>query len=137
MEIAKVVPELYCSDLARTLSFYVGILGFSVLYERVEERFAFLEREGAQIMVQEPLGRAFLTAELVYPFGRGIHLQVEVRDIAAVYDSVVRAGLPVFLPMEETWYRRNQTLLGQRQFGVQDPDGYLLRLFQSLGARPA
>ncbi len=137
MEIARVVPELYCSDLARTLSFYVGTLGFAVAYERTEERFAFLEREGAQIMVQEPVGRTFLTGELAYPFGRGVHLQVEVSDVEAVHERVVGAGLPLFLPMEETWYRRDETLVGQRQFCVQDPDGYLLRLFQSLGTRPA
>jgi hypothetical protein len=39
------------------------------------------------------------------------------------------------MPMEEKWYRANDTQLGNRQFIVQDPDGYLLRFFQDLGTR--
>ena len=42
----------------------------------------------------------------------------------------------VILPIEESWYQRDATLLGNRQFVVQDPDGYLLRFFENLGTRP-
>ena len=38
--------------------------------------------------------------------------------------------------MEERWYRRDNTEIGTRQFIVQDPDGYLLRLHHDLGIRP-
>ena len=44
---ARLVPELYCSHFDRTLQFYAEVLGFTVLYARPEERFAYLEREGA------------------------------------------------------------------------------------------
>ncbi len=44
---------------------------------------------------------------------------------------------PTFLPLEEKWYRRDEVALGVRQFIVQDPDGYLLRLSQDIGTRPA
>ncbi|WP_273185913.1 VOC family protein [Hyphomonas adhaerens] len=37
---AALVPELYVSDLAQSLDFYCGALGFSVVYQRPEERFA-------------------------------------------------------------------------------------------------
>jgi catechol 2,3-dioxygenase-like lactoylglutathione lyase family enzyme len=50
----RLVPELVCSDLARSLDFYVGVLGFAVVYERTEERFAYLEREGAELMLEQP-----------------------------------------------------------------------------------
>jgi len=36
----------------------------------------------------------------------------------------------------ERWYRRDNTAVGQRQFLVMDPDGYLLRFAQSLGTTP-
>ena len=39
--------------------------------------------------------------------------------------------------MEERWYRVGAEARGNRQFWVQDPDGYLLRFFQDLGLRPA
>ncbi len=35
--MARLVPELIVTDIERSLAFYVGVLGFSVLYERPEE----------------------------------------------------------------------------------------------------
>ncbi len=37
---------------------------------------------------------------------------------------------------EEKWYRADKIEVGQRQFLVMDPDGYLLRLVMDLGERP-
>jgi catechol 2,3-dioxygenase-like lactoylglutathione lyase family enzyme len=136
MQFAKLVPELCCSDIERSLSFYTELLGFSVAYARPEERFAFLDREGAQVMIEQSTGRAFVASELVYPYGRGVNLQIEAADVAALYAKVEASGSPIYLPLEDTWYRRDQTLLGNRQFIVQDPDGYLLRFFEDLGVRP-
>ena len=39
---SKLVPELYCSDIVVSRRFYCDILGFTVLYERPEERFLYL-----------------------------------------------------------------------------------------------
>lgn len=137
MTRAKLIPELICSNIDASLRFYTEVLGFSILYARPEERFAFLEREGAQLMIEQPAGRAFLAGGLTRPFGRGINLQIEVSDVLALVRDVESAGAPIFLPLEDRWYRRDQILLGNRQFIVQDPDGYLLRFFQDLGHRPA
>jgi hypothetical protein len=41
------------------------------------------------------------------------------------------------LDLEDRWYDRDSLSFGNRQFVVQDPDGYLLRFFQDLGSRPA
>ena len=133
---AKLVPELICSDIARSLQFYVRVLGFVVLYERREDRFAFLDREGAQIMLEQPAGRAFVSGALAHPYGRGMNLQIEAEAVDALYERVTSAGTEIHLPLEEKWYRRDKTLLGNRQFVVADPDGYLLRFFQDLGFRP-
>ena len=59
--MAKLVPELYCSDFERSLRFYVEILGFRILYDRPEEKFAYLDREGAELMIEQPAGRRWLT----------------------------------------------------------------------------
>jgi len=42
--------------------------------------------------------------------------------------------LKLFLPLEERRYDRGSDAITVRQFAVQDPDGYVLRLSQSLGA---
>ena len=34
----RLVPELICSDLERSLAFYTGVLGFAVRYSRPAER---------------------------------------------------------------------------------------------------
>jgi len=39
------------------------------------------------------------------------------------------------MPVEDKWYRRDDSEVGQRQFVVADPDGYLLRLAQPPGRR--
>lgn len=137
MQFAKLVPELCCSDIERSLRFYTEILGFSVAYARPEDRFAYLDREGAQIMLEQSTGRAFVAGELSHPFGRGVNFQIEVSDIAVLHSRVSASGASIFLPLEDAWYRQDQTLLGNRQFIVQDPDGYLLRFFQNLGSKPA
>lgn len=51
--------------------------------------------------------------------------------------SLNAAGWPLFLKLEEVWYRAGTRESGVRQFLVQDPDGYLIRFSQSLGLRPA
>jgi catechol 2,3-dioxygenase-like lactoylglutathione lyase family enzyme len=137
MHFNKLIPELYCSDFDRTLDFYTRVVGFEVRYARREERFAFLERDGAQLMIEQPTdpARTWLAGALAHPYGRGIHLQIEVADVAAVHGGVRAAGAPVFVALEEKWYRRDDAMLGHRQFLAQDPDGYLLRFFQDLGAK--
>jgi catechol 2,3-dioxygenase-like lactoylglutathione lyase family enzyme len=136
MRRARLVPELICSDFERSLRFYTDILGFSVLYARPEERFAYLDREGAQIMIEQSTGRRFLIGELEYPCGRGINLQIEVSAVEPFYAKVQQSGAPIEFPLEDTWYRRDAVLLGNRQFIVRDPDGYLLRFFEDLGNKP-
>jgi catechol 2,3-dioxygenase-like lactoylglutathione lyase family enzyme len=134
----KIVPELYCSDFARSLRYYRDVLGFSVRYDRPEERFASLEREGAELMIEQTveLPRTFLADEARYPFGRGVNLQIEVSEVDILYTRVLAAESRIYLPIEERWYRiGNDVEGGNRQFVVMDPDGYLLRFWQDIGQR--
>lgn len=135
---AAVVPELDVSDLADSLRFYVGTLGFAVRYERPEERFAYLERGQAELMLEEAdgPGRRFRTAPLERPFGRGVNLQIACADVEALHGRAVIAGAEVIVGLETRWYRAGSVEKGNRQFVVADPDGYLLRLFQDLGEGP-
>jgi catechol 2,3-dioxygenase-like lactoylglutathione lyase family enzyme len=136
---AALVPELDVSDLDRSLSFYVEALGFQVRYRRDEERFAYLKREGAELMLEEAAGpgRRFRTAPLEPPFGRGVNFQIRVDDAAALLVDALAAGVQIVLDLEDRWYRRDHDEVGNRQFVVADPDGYLLRFFEDLGSRPS
>ena len=134
MPAPKIVPELYCSDFAASLRFYTEVLGFSVRYERPEEQFAYLDLNGAELMLTHA-GIRLVNGEPSHPFGRGLNLQIEVEDVAALHERVVAAGLTLFLPLEERWYRRRADEVGVRQFVLADPDGYLLRFQEDLGVR--
>lgn len=135
----RLVPELICSNFERSLTFYTEIIGFTVMYLRPEGRFAILEREGAELMIEQPLtqDRLWPKAELIPPYGRGINLEIQVGDVNRLKAAIVAAGVPFFLPSEERWYRRDDSEIGVRQFAIQDPDGYLLRFSQTIGTRTA
>ena len=132
------VPEFDVFDLDRSLAVYVGVFGFRRLFDRPEERFSYLVREGAHLMLEEAAGpgRRFHMAPLDYPFGRGLNLQIQVSNVGALYADVQRSSVKILFPLEERWYRQNESEAGNRQFVVADPDGYILRFFQSLGRRP-
>ena len=107
------------------------------MYEREEERFAYLNLDGAHLMLEEAdgPGRRFLDAPLEFPYGRGMNLQIQVSDIQTLFEQVARQIKSIKVPLEDRWYRRNRHEVGNRQFVVADPDGYLLRFFESLGER--
>lgn len=134
----RLVPELKVSDLQESLNFYVNVLGFNVLYDRAEDRFAYLEVEGAHLMIEElsEHSRQFDTAPLEKPLGRGMNLQIEVSNVNDLYERVMSNQLEILIAMEDKWYRNEAEEGGNRQFIVADPDGYLLRFFSYLGSRP-
>jgi catechol 2,3-dioxygenase-like lactoylglutathione lyase family enzyme len=135
---AKLVPELIVSDLAASLAFWCDLIGFRIAFERPEHRFAYLDFDGAEVMLeQNAVGvRHWITAKLEHPLGRGANFQVSISDIEQPLDRLRKAGWPLFMEPEEKWYRVDEIEAGQRQFLVQDPDGYLIRLAQWTGNRP-
>jgi catechol 2,3-dioxygenase-like lactoylglutathione lyase family enzyme len=68
----SLVSELDVSDLDRSVSVYIDVLGFRCHLSRPEERFVYLIREGVHLMLEEAAGpgRRFWTAPLEYPFGQ-------------------------------------------------------------------
>ena len=132
--MAALVPELSVSDWAASRDFYCELLGFSLRYARPEEGFAYLALGDAELMIdQRGVGRDWETAPLELPFGRGVNFQITVASIDPILQRLTRAGVPLFLPAETKSYRVGTEMVTQRQFCVQDPDGYLLRLCEAVG----
>lgn len=135
MKTNGLVPELYSTDLKRTLDFYVDVLGFEIVFQREEERFVFLQREDAQLMIEEKgRGRNWITGILEYPFGRGANFQIETKDAENLYSRTKERGIAPFMELEDKEYKREDDVVINRQFIVQDPDGYLLRFFQRISS---
>lgn len=135
---AKLVPELVVADLEASLRFWCDLIGFSVAYDRPEAGFAYLNLEGAQVMLEQRsiAEDQWVTGLLEAPLGRGINFQIEVPALQPTLERLAGAGWPLFAEPEEAWYRAGEVELGQRQFLVMDPDGYLLRLAEDIGERP-
>ena len=173
---ATLVPELVVTNIARSIAFWCGLVGFAVRYDRPEEGFAYLGLGGADVMLDEyrPGCRYWLTRPLDPPLGNGMNLQIEVPAVAPILDhdvfsshrakdmnvigfsklehdvtqkpvptfwhhaldALASAAWPLVMPVEAAWYRSGDQEIGQRQFVVADPDGYMLRLAEPLGLRP-
>lgn len=137
------VPELNITSLPESLRFWRDLLGFRILYDRPEQGFAAVERDGVEFMLEEydtgPAERLGIwdTGAREKPYGRGINFEITVADVGVLMSSLEQAGWPLFFGPEERWYRVGAEEVGVRQFLVQDPDGYLLRFSQSLGRRPS
>jgi catechol 2,3-dioxygenase-like lactoylglutathione lyase family enzyme len=131
---AALTPELDVSDLDASLRFWCDLLGFKIAFDRPAARFAYLERGGAQIMLCQQNGR-WLTGALDRPYGRGVNLQIMVDRLDPILAALDRAQWPLFEEPREAWYRTGPVEDGQREFLVQDPDGYLVRLAEHLGQR--
>ena len=129
---AKLVPELTVSDFETSLEFYRA-LGFELLFER--PGFAYLEFEGIQWMLQSVENDDWQTAPLEKPYGRGINFQIECSDALAIRDQLILLKYPLFRDLRDNWYQTGTVVSGQREFLVQDPDGYLLRFAQPLGEK--
>jgi catechol 2,3-dioxygenase-like lactoylglutathione lyase family enzyme len=135
----RLVPELYCRDFARSFAFYRDVLGFQAVYQRPEHRFAYLDRDGAELMLEELTEDhdfTWRTGTLEAPFGRGMNFQIEVLDLEGLLASLRRHDVALRREPWEAWYRAGDREVGQRQFLVQDPDGFLLRFCQDIGERP-
>ena len=55
------VPELYVSRLETSLHFYCDLLGFETVYARAAERFVYLHRDGAELMLEEIGEKSWIT----------------------------------------------------------------------------
>ena len=135
LEFNKNIPELSVTNLENSLNFY-KTAGFKVEYDRLENKFAFISLGEIQFMLQEiTKNNKWDIAPLTYPFGNGINFQLEVENLDAIYNNFKNSNYKITFDIEENWYRQDNKLLGNKEFLIQDPDGYLLRFSEDLGEK--
>ena len=131
----KNIPEFSVTNLENSLNFY-KTAGFKIEYDRPENKFAFISLGNIQFMLQELSDNdKWNILELKYPFGNGINFQLEVEDVEKIYNNFKNNNYTIAFDIEENWYRQDSKILGNREFLIQDPDGYLLRFMQDLGGK--
>ena len=130
------MAEMMVTDYAASYRFWTEALGFDLAFERPSQKLACLQRpEGAQVMIYQRDGDWEVGA-MERPFGRGMVVQIYVADAAAVAAQVAAAGVPFYVALREKWRDWGDRMGAQREFLVQDPDGYLVMMAQRIGERP-
>lgn len=125
MKFNKLIPELSVSNLKESLKFY-QLIGFEIKYERKEDKFIFLELNKNQIMIQENNDN-WNTVKLEYPYGRGINISMEVKNIEIIRDILKHHEYKIYKDIVINKYKVKNKQYVDKEFLVQDPDGYLLR----------
>ena len=125
MYFNKIIPEMSVSNLQNSIKFY-KTLGFKIEYERTEDKFCFLQLEENQIMIEENNDN-WNTGKMEYPYGRGINLSMAVSNVEKMYNRLKEKNIRFFLDLEIHEYRINDKISYDKEFLIQDPDGYLLR----------
>lgn len=115
--------ELFVADIERSVAFYRRVLGFLV-ERRTDPRYVPVRRGGARLGLG---ARDILPAD--HPLragtgqvaGLGVEIVVEVDDLDAAHEQVVRSGHRLAAGIaEQPW--------GLWDFRLHDPDGYYLRV---------
>ncbi len=119
---ARLVPELLVTDIDVSLRFWRDLCGFVIVFDRLYEGFAYLDRDGARIMLEERgRSRNWLTGPMELPLGRGVNFEIGVAAIEPILDALEAVSWPLFMAPEEKWYATGAMETGVRQFLVQDP----------------
>jgi len=102
-ERARLVPELLVGHLEASLRFWRDCLGFSILYERPEHGFAFIDLDGASLMLEQRdrAARTWETGPLERPLGRGINFEIQVEDLDGILSRLLAVSWPLYLQPED------------------------------------
>jgi len=89
------VPELLVVDINKGSAVLRDLCGLTVLFDRPDDGFAYLDLDGAQIMLDQ-IGqtRDWVTGPLEPRLGRGVNFQVSVTAIESISAALVRADWP-------------------------------------------
>ena len=125
IEFNSLIPELSVSNIENSKRFYEN-LGFKIIYERNEDKFCFMQLENNQIMIEEQ-NNNWNVGKLEYPYGNGINISMSISDVEKLYGDLKAKKIKLFMDLKVSEYRVGNVVFQDKEFLVQDPDGYLLR----------
>lgn len=125
------IPEISVKNIEKSKEFYISILGFKLEYERVLDKFIFLSFGEAQLMVEEINGY-WSVGEISYPFGNGVNFQIYTENIDDIYKVCKQKNLIFFRELMINEYKINNQIVTEKEFLIQDPDGYLIRFQKTI-----
>lgn len=64
---------------------------------------------------------------MLYPLGQGVNFSIAVDNIDRLYEKLINSEIEIFRELTISSYRVKNEYIQQKEFLVQDPNGYLLR----------
>jgi catechol 2,3-dioxygenase-like lactoylglutathione lyase family enzyme len=132
MQFSDVTPNLIVSDIDRSLRFYRDVLGFSVVATVPDVApfvFTWLQRGGISVFLNAREGVAEdLPGLAARPIGgtNTLFMVIEADSVEFGVDALyaqIAGNAPVVMPLKTQFY-------GMREFGIEDPDGYVILFAQ-------
>ncbi|HEX6465255.1 MAG TPA: VOC family protein [Vicinamibacterales bacterium] len=136
MTFSDVTPNLVVADVARSLAFYRDVIGFSLVTtvpETAPFAFASVQRDGVNVFLNaRDSVRTDLPELGARPIGGTctLFIVLEAETTTAGVDamrSTVGSRARVIMELKNQFY-------GMREFGIEDPDGYVVFFAQRLAA---
>ena len=134
MKFSDVTPNLVVSDVSRSLAFYRDVLGFSLVTTVPEAppfAFAWMQRDSVSVFLNSLEAVRHDNPELGRrPIGGSnmLFVALEAPTIAEGVDAMrtaIDGRARVVMELKDQFY-------GLREFGVEDPDGYVIFFAQQL-----
>ena len=136
MKFSDVTPNLVVSNVERSIAFYRDVLGFSVtatVPDRAPFAFAWMQRDGVSVFLNSRDSIEEHPNLSTRPIGgtATLFITVEADDVKggidALFASVSVRALVMMQPKDQFY--------GMREFGIEDPDGYVIFFAQRIAAR--
>lgn len=132
MQLTDVTPNLIVADLDRSTAFYRDVLGFTVVTTVPEQApfvFAWLQRGGVNVFLNAT-DAVDIPALAARPIGgtATMFMALEAPTTAEGIDRLfasIEARATVVMPLKNQFY-------GMREFGIEDPDGYIIFFAQRI-----
>jgi uncharacterized glyoxalase superfamily protein PhnB len=137
MKFSDVTPNLVVSNVERSMAFYRDVLGFSVSATVPDGQgpcvFAWMQRDGVAVFLnsQESVEEHQDLASRPIGGTATLFIVLEADDVASGVDGLfasVASRATVMMPLKDQFY-------GMREFGIEDPDGYVIFFAQRTAPR--
>lgn len=134
MKLQDVTPNLIVADIDRSTAFYRDVLGFSIVTTVPDAApfvFVWLQRDNVHVFLNARAGAAEdLPDFAARPIGgtNSLYMLVEADSVDDGIDALFReveGRARVVMPLKTQFY-------GLREFGIEDPDGYLVLFAQRI-----
>jgi uncharacterized glyoxalase superfamily protein PhnB len=135
MKFTDVTPNLIVSDIDRSLAFYRDVLGFTVVTTVPEAApfvFAWVQRDAVSVFLNTVGSVKETLPDLAARKVGGTNTLFMIIDapspaegVDALFD-LVKSKARVIMPLKDQFY-------GMREFGFEDPDGYVIFAAQRIG----